>query len=566
MKLQHQLRWIAALLAVGTVVRVGSAATLEELWAALGSKESPETAIAAEKALAARGEEAVKFIVQKLVSGPDDKEVAQLVKQLDDDKFKVREAAQEKLLGMGIPVERSLQQALDKTDSAEVATRLQDMLTKLKTMKRPGREEDQRQFCGLRIVITAGLSAEESLQQIAEKGTWESTRREATAVLDRRAFASIGEAITSTVNAAKAGATAEEVAAQEMKIRVRIKAAHLEEWDALTLQLKRLEVVTKAMGERKALEATLAADPKDAKAREALVLVMMVELENGAGAAKVAEGGPLEASLKQAATLAGRSTEKLTAAERGELASFLITTAQLSTGARKVMALEQAGTLLALSLADANVAWNDRVRITADLAGVQAALDSLNAGESGWANALLDARLDKDVVAGEWVREKGGLAVSVGEFSVMNLHAKMPANYELKVRLTRRDGTEGIFVGFPVGKARANLNIGGWSNTMTGLETIGGKGVDEADETLKHAEGIDNGIAYEYVVRVTVKPDKVTINVTENGKQLSKWEGKEEDLSCHEGWHPDKQSGITLGAHQSEVLFKYVRVRKIAAE
>src|SRR5262249_31026427 len=66
----------------------------------------------------------------KPVQGADEKRVAQLVKDLDNDDFEVREKASEELARIGEPSAGALRKALEGSSSAEMRSRITQLLDK----------------------------------------------------------------------------------------------------------------------------------------------------------------------------------------------------------------------------------------------------------------------------------------------------------------------------------------------------------------------------------------------------------------------------------------------------
>jgi hypothetical protein len=242
----------------------------------------------------------------------------------------------------------------------------------LPKMERPEAEEDQRQMLGLRLLE----GAEAKLQKVATEATWESTRRAAKKMLDQLDRKSWEELIAQAARKAAAG---ERIAERMAQLTSNLRAAGVEIDASLRAQIERLPAVEKAAAARKVLAAKLAADPKDAQVREALVTVLLVDLDDAAAAAKVAQGAAIEESLRLAAGWAAKPVTSLTFTEKEELAKFYIVAAKTSGGAGKWPALDHAGTLLALCLSDKSVDEAGRTRLGNEMAAVQAELGRIAA-------------------------------------------------------------------------------------------------------------------------------------------------------------------------------------------
>jgi hypothetical protein len=106
---------------------------LARLWEDLGSREQTKV-VAAALELIRRGDSAVGFLATKLQpqeAAVDNDKVASLVEELDSNKWRVREKAQERLVALGPAVIPLLRDVLDKGASAEVRVRIGAVLRQL---------------------------------------------------------------------------------------------------------------------------------------------------------------------------------------------------------------------------------------------------------------------------------------------------------------------------------------------------------------------------------------------------------------------------------------------------
>src|SRR5262249_9429641 len=113
-----------------------AAKDLEALWADLAGDDAAR-AYAAVGKLAASPEQAGTLLRQHLPPAPSagaaqQKQIARLVAQLDDNNFGVREKASEELEKMGGAAEFALRQALEGEPSVEVRRRVEKLLEKIK--------------------------------------------------------------------------------------------------------------------------------------------------------------------------------------------------------------------------------------------------------------------------------------------------------------------------------------------------------------------------------------------------------------------------------------------------
>ena len=85
-----------------------------------------------------------------------DKEIRDLLRQLDDDKYAVRQAAHNKLQGQGIAILPALREALrDQTLSTEVRMRLESIVTKLTATTQPAPPDRPMISIGIRVIAGA---------------------------------------------------------------------------------------------------------------------------------------------------------------------------------------------------------------------------------------------------------------------------------------------------------------------------------------------------------------------------------------------------------------------------
>jgi hypothetical protein len=109
---------------------------MEGLWTDLGGGD-PAIAYKALWALAGAGPEPVKFLGGKLLEQCDAQEADRLIRDLDDDSWRVREGASAKLHKMGNLVAVALTRAQAQTASLETKARLAKLIETL-----PGKGKD----------------------------------------------------------------------------------------------------------------------------------------------------------------------------------------------------------------------------------------------------------------------------------------------------------------------------------------------------------------------------------------------------------------------------------------
>jgi hypothetical protein len=140
-------------------------ARLDAMWATLGNEE-PFIAWRVMQGMCSGGESTVEYIQAKLGTAPavDPRLVERLVARLDADGFDERERAQAALLELGGSAGPALRAALERTESAEVRTRLGVLLERLAN---PAASPD-----GLREA-----RAVEGLERMGTAAAWEALTR-----------------------------------------------------------------------------------------------------------------------------------------------------------------------------------------------------------------------------------------------------------------------------------------------------------------------------------------------------------------------------------------------------
>jgi hypothetical protein len=159
---------------------------LDDLWGALGSPDAAK-AYRAVWALVRAPKHSVPRLRESLGKAAetvDAKRIAQLIKDLDDKEFNVREAASRELERLGDRAEPALRKAFDNPPSPEVKRRAENLLGKLDpSILSESRLRAQRAFAVLEHVGDADATA--ALRKLADGPEAASETREAKAALQR---------------------------------------------------------------------------------------------------------------------------------------------------------------------------------------------------------------------------------------------------------------------------------------------------------------------------------------------------------------------------------------------
>jgi hypothetical protein len=161
---------------------------LKALWEELADSDDAK-ALLAQRTLLAVARQSVPLFKEQLRPVDKrnlDKEIAQLIAQLDDDNFKKREAATEKLEQLGPQVVPAVNRALNDTPSLEAQRRLERILAKVTSTEPPVPPEQVRAFRAIRILELVGTKeAREVLDNLAKGSAESDVTRAAKAAAER---------------------------------------------------------------------------------------------------------------------------------------------------------------------------------------------------------------------------------------------------------------------------------------------------------------------------------------------------------------------------------------------
>jgi len=164
-----------------------SAKELESLWKDLAGADAPR-AYQAVGVLIAAPNQSVSFLKKQLTqssAGPDAKVIGQLIADLDDAKFEVREKASRDLANLGPQVALALQKTLTREVSVEVRRRAEDLLAKLG--ERAGSPE-RAELRAIQVLEQVGTpEARALLQELAKRKLGNQLPEEAQSALERLA-------------------------------------------------------------------------------------------------------------------------------------------------------------------------------------------------------------------------------------------------------------------------------------------------------------------------------------------------------------------------------------------
>lgn len=555
--------WIAAGLCTGLVGTTQAALTeaeFEQAWKELGT---PASAKQAEAKLQADAAQVAPWIIKKMTVLNDADKVDEIIVQLDSDDFRTREDASVRLQRLGRSVEPNLRVVLAKTHSAEVKVRVQELLDQLNKPQRGGEKvvasAPPQDAIGVRLLATTGAEALSGLQKIQAKTPWDTTRNDAQATLARLVIQRV-EQRTSELEQAIATQRSGDARKALDQIKGVLAAAGMEKNTMFDAALQGLAAKVKMAETLDALQAKIAANPQDNASRETLARLLMINLGLPAEAQKVLTKD-CDAKLVALVELLMKPMKDLTLTEHVALADGLMAEIKTPTAENTAMAKR--------AWQSYRAAVNDpkakplQAEYRPKLDSLEVALMRLGVDLPDVMKVASVVDLAKHVAKGEWKKTDETLEVENGNFALLNIPFTPAGGYEWSLRITRLDGEDGIFIAIPVAGATANLNLGGWANTCSGLETIGGvdaQGNQDVGVSVKG--GIENNKPQDVVIRVEYDKAKAEakIVVTMNGKPFCNWTGATAQLGRHSVWRTMTPGNLAIGAHQSKVRFENFRL------
>jgi len=322
------------------------------------------------------------------------------------------------------------------------------------------------------------------------------------------------------------------------------------------------------------MKALLARDSENVAARERLVRLLLVDLDDPAAAAEHLEGVQDESLTKY-----------VPAAAKGVEAAPELACNQLGDWYRRLGGAAGKGAKAAM-FARAKAYYDrflslhetddlDRTAATVALKKVEAELEKLGGAPEPtptsvarniikpgkWVDVLALVDPLKDTVKGRWERQGSAIAVhpSPGP-NRLALPVAVGGAYELEVRFVRTTGRDDVVIVCPVGTSAVGFVLSTWHGEAGGLSYVDGKHVRNNATTVKPCP-IRNGREYCVHVRVDPAGDQAAIAVTLNNLPFLTWRGAVSALSAG-GMRP----GLGLGAYASTVLFRSVRLKMLSGE
>ena len=180
-------------------------------------------------------------------------------------------------------------------------------------------------------------------------------------------------------------------------------------------------------------------------------------------------------------------------------------------------------------------------------------------------NLLEKVELERDCVAGEWVKQGTAIAATKRvPYSRIMLPGEVEGDYDVLFTFIRHDGENGVTIILPVGWHRCYCGLGVWQNMVSGLALIDGKDADNADNPTKYVSTftLANERQYEVLVKVRLQVEETTVDVSLNNSSIIHWIGNASSLSIPEGWDLPQPKRLGIGIQNGLATFHRAELRK----
>ncbi len=174
-----------------------------------------------------------------------------------------------------------------------------------------------------------------------------------------------------------------------------------------------------------------------------------------------------------------------------------------------------------------------------------------------WIDLLELADVQRNAVAGNWVRQEKSVVSEPGFRSRLAIPLKVDGSFDLHAEFIRREGNSTVGFILPVG-ARSCILVFAANGNIDGIDKVDGIGV--AKNSTRIPTSVKTGQPYVIDLSVRIDGNEARIDVTQNDKDHVKWRGKPSSLSLYEGWSISGNGQIGLATHQSTVVFQNVRL------
>lgn len=327
-------------------------------------------------------------------------------------------------------------------------------------------------------------------------------------------------------------------------------------------QIKRLGEQQRLAANLPRLVANLKTNPDNREARDQLIRLLLVDLDNPAEAAKHLDD-KCDPLLCKYVPAAAKPVEAAPEAACMEMADWYRQLAVPAVPGSKVAMFVRAREYYERFLDLHRAADMDRTKVELALKKVDEDLKALGWTQppGPWIDVLRITTADDLRAWGDFKRTQAGIVSGPKDLCRASLPICPVGNYELEVKLTRITGANvGIII--PVGDTMPALFLG---DKHSGIQLIRGKAAEE-NETKTSAAAIKNGQPILVGVKVLLDGDKATISVTLDGKPYVNWTGPQSALSTEKWGDMPSKGAVGLKSYMCHVVCSGARLRMLSGK
>ncbi len=358
---------------------------------------------------------------------------------------------------------------------------------------------------------------------------------------------------------------------------------------------KRAQFLLRTRRDIENMKGLIESNPENTAAREKLVRLYLVHLDHPAAAADHLEGAEDEDLLKYVPAV-GKGVEAAPELACVELGDWYRSLGESAPEPAKRAMFERAkayydrflslhemedlkrttATLALKKVEDllAGLAPEQRTATASAGGGGEATADgeteTAKVPESGvikpgkWVDLLPLVDPEKDTVKGTWKRGAGALAsVEKVKHARIEIPLVIDGSYRLRGEFMRTSGKESIYWHVPAGPSAVGVEFSFMNGNRDGLSEVNGKnpGAFPADVPwVVKPSHIKNDQPYRLEVTVRRQGEDAAVEVRLNGERHLTWSGSPSDLSVYGRWRLGHKGVLGLGAWESQVVFRNLRL------
>ncbi|MCX7011771.1 MAG: hypothetical protein NTW86_04265 [Candidatus Sumerlaeota bacterium] len=366
------------------------------------------------------------------------------------------------------------------------------------------------------------------------------------------------DALAAAADTCLRGGNTEGAYVRLLKAATVARQARSQKADMIEALLKTVAARQRSAAEAERVKKQLEADPANAKVRDQLVRLLVVDLDSPAEAAKYLDGSS-DATLRKFVPAAAKPVADAPELACPEMMDWYVTlaaTAGLAGKAAMNARAVQYGERF-LKLHTAQDLDRTRAELAVKKAREAAPNPSPKAAPKVRLNLLAMVVPSKHVVSGAWKADARGFTSDSGACSRVMLPYQVPEEYDYRVDLTRNSGQSTVCLILTKDGRDFVLEITGPSG-MTGFAYIDGKHIDTNPTGVKFP--LVNGRRYSFLVQVRNTGLKAFVD----GQQIIAWKTDYKNLTPHSGWALPDKGCVGFGSHINPTTFHAAEIVEVS--